>query len=140
MATAAVGDAERQAFGRRHPPQTEDSAVLLGLSSSARELLRRPRDCDDLRIGGPNLRDMSDLRVAQSVRPVRDLEVKVKDFAVRSRRPASGIRQASGRIRDLVEVPSVSVEPGIRSAVTVSFTEPTVMTSPWPIALDPSTR
>ena len=53
VTAAAVGDAERQAFGRRHPPQTEDPAVLLGLSPAARELLRRPRHCDDLRIGAP---------------------------------------------------------------------------------------
>ena len=35
MTTAAVGDAERQAFGGRHPPQTEDFAVLLGLAAAA---------------------------------------------------------------------------------------------------------
>jgi hypothetical protein len=53
MTTAAVGDAERQAFGRRHPPQTEDRAVLLCLAAAARELLCRPHHGNDLRIGAP---------------------------------------------------------------------------------------
>ena len=58
MTTAAVGDAERQTFGRRHPPQTEDAAVLLGLTAAARELLRRPHHGNDLRIGAPEGRDV----------------------------------------------------------------------------------
>src|SRR5262245_2813459 len=120
MTRAAIADAERQAFRRRYPAQPEHRPVLLGMSSTLGELVRRSSDGDQFRIGGPEGRDVHFLeRVLSSGDPLRQRAGTGRHQGLRllrSKRVPVTIWFASGEV-DRVGAYPVS----IRSAVVLGL-------------------